>query len=173
MKTIIMACGLPRSGKTSFRNKLLNEKANIFTISADELRYLVHGERFNSKAEDVVWFIRSKIFEYILQQKKNVFVDETNTSAKRRKPIIELAKRFNYKIICVYFDISKEICIERAKFVNDEDIIPIINKMHAQFEPPEKEEGIDEILHIANDFNVEVELFTKSIARGLANELKS
>ena len=142
MKTIRILIGLPRSGKTTW---IQNNKTNEVIISADDLRYLVYNQKFWADGEPQVWYVRSILLKYIMSQGVNIIIDETNTLKQRREPIIRLAKQNGYKVIGIVCTTSKDRCICRAKQANQEDLIPIIEKMSDQYEIPIKDEGFDEI----------------------------
>lgn len=171
MKKLVMMCGLPRSGKTTFRNMLKEEVKDIFVISADELRYLIYGQRYFDGGEDFVWSTRDKIFKYMLIQSKTILIDETNTSIKRRKAIIELAKQFKYKVICVYVNTPLNICEGRAR-KDDNDLRVVMDRMSKYFQVPLKAEGVDVVTIEGNIEEEHIELMWKAIIKGLGKELK-
>lgn len=144
MPDIIILSGLPRSGKTTFAKEYMGR--GFVKISADDMRYLVYNQRFWAAGENLMWSIRNICLEYMLAQQLNIIIDETNTTAKRRSPIIKLAQQYNYNIIGVVIEsVTKEICIKRAKDTEREDIIPIIENQHHKFETLEKGEGFNVI----------------------------
>lgn len=135
---ISMMVGLPRSGKTTYIEK--NKYGVRVVVSADQLRYLVYGQRFWGPGEDFMWAIRKIILKMLMEQGVNIVIDETNTTATRRKPVINLAKKYGYSVEAVVIDTPKETCIERAKAEGDENLIPVIERMAEQFEPVQPEE---------------------------------
>lgn len=131
-KTVYIMVGLPRSGKSTYAEKYKGNKA---IISADQLRYLVYGQRFWGPGEDMMWAIRKIALTMLMEQGIDIVIDETNTTEARRKSIIELARKHNYIIEVVVINTPKEICIERARAEGDEKIIPVIERMAEQLEP--------------------------------------
>jgi len=140
MKQLMFTCGLPRSGKTTLRNYIV-ENTDLFIISADEIRMLVYGQRFFKQGEEIVWSIRNKILEYMLQQNKTILIDETNTSIRRRKPIIELANFFKCNATCLYLETPLDICLKRC--LNDDSLKAVIERQNKYFSIPLPEEGAD------------------------------
>lgn len=141
--------GLPRSGKTTYARNFPTTP----TISADQLRYLVYGQRFWEPGEDLMWSIRRIVLEMLLEQRVDIIIDETNTTAARRKPIIDLARKKGYEIQVIIINTPKEVCIERAKAEGDNAIIPVIERMAAQFEAVGEAEA-DSIIQV--DFKEEL-----------------
>lgn len=145
---IFILIGLPRSGKTTWRNK----NAKGLVISADDIRYKVYGQRFFGEGEHLMWAIRGILLNTALEQKLDgIVIDETNTTQKRRAPIIKKAKEWGYEIIAVWIKTSPEECIKRAELENDENIIPVIKRMAEQLEVPWQGEGFDGISYKPED----------------------
>lgn len=135
--TVFIMVGLPRSGKSTYAEKYKGNKA---IVSADQLRYLVYGQRFWGPGEDMMWAIRKIALTMLMEQGIDIVIDETNTTAARRKPIIELARKHGYFVEAVVIDTPKEVCVERAKADGDDNLITVIERMAAQYEPVAPEE---------------------------------
>lgn len=144
MKQIIIMVGLPRSGKTTWITN--NQPKGSIIVSGDDLRYIVYNQRFWAGGEPLMWSIRDMMLKYLMQQGVDIVIDETNTTKKRREPILKLAKKYGYYSIAnIVEGVWTDTCIARAKAEDDEVIIPVIERMAAQFELPKMEEGFDEI----------------------------
>lgn len=143
MQTLKMMIGLPRCGKSTWVQK---HKTNEVVISADDMRYLVYNQRYWGEGESLMWSIRGMFLKYLMQQGVDIIIDETNTTAERRKPILKLAKQYGYKVIgCVVEGSWVDECVKRAEETGQADLIPIIHKMAEQWEGPLFEEGFAEI----------------------------
>ena len=139
--TVYILVGLPRSGKSTLAERYKGYKA---IISADQLRYLVYGQRFWGTGEDMLWAIRKIALTMLLEQGIDIVIDETNTTIARRKPIIELARKHGYDVEAIVINTPKEVCIERAKAGGDDNLIPVIERMASQYEPV----SLDEVDYI-------------------------
>lgn len=125
-KKLIMTIGLPRCGKSTWAKQ---QKLPI--VNPDSIRLAMHGQRFCAKAEPFVWATAFIMTESLFLAGHDVVIlDATNTNEERRN---EWSRRFpeeEYEIIPVKFiDVTKEVCIERAKASGQEDLIPVIERM--------------------------------------------
>ena len=135
--TVYIMVGLPRSGKSTYAKRY---KGLYAIVSADQLRYLVYGQRFWGPGEDTMWAIRKIVLKMLMEQGIDIVIDETNTTVSRRKPIVDLAREYGYFVEAVVIDTPKETCIERARADGDDSLIPIIERMAGQFEPVQRDE---------------------------------
>ncbi len=147
--SIYMLIGLPRSGKSTWA-KRHQESEGTPIVSADNLRYLVYGQRFWGNGEQLMWAIRAIILNMLLEQDIDIIIDETNTTKERRKSIIDLARNYKHDVFGIVMIDSKGECIRRALSMNDETIIPVIERMAEQYaaEPPSIEEGFKDIIFV-------------------------
>ena len=129
---IILMVGLPRSGKTTWAKNYVQENSNTVIVSPDTIRLALHNHRFIGESEDFVWATHYLMVKTLLLEGYNVLVDATNITEKRRNPYFNKFK--GYEILTKVMNTSKEECIERAKLIKDEEIIPIIEKMANQYE---------------------------------------
>ncbi len=126
-KTLFITVGLPRSGKTTWARE-----QGCPIVNPDSIRLALHGQRYQSLAEPFVWSIAKLMVRALfLSGHDIVIVDATNNSAKRRKFWEDPEWKLDYHILKA----SKDLCIERAKSINDEEIIPVIQRMAVEHEP--------------------------------------
>lgn len=126
-KILVATVGLPRSGKSTWA---VSQAWPI--VNPDAIRLAIHGQRFNAQAEPFVWLVaKTMIRSLFLAGHKVVIVDACNTTRKRRDDLRSVEWETFFKVV----DTPKEVCLERATSENDGDIIPVIERMAAQYEP--------------------------------------
>lgn len=128
MKTLWMTVGLPRSGKTT---SAMGMKMPI--VNPDSIRIALHGQRFIGEAEPMVWAMAKYMVAALFEAgHDDVVLDATNTTVKRRDEWVD--ERWRRMFIPMAADETE--CLARAARLNDSYIVPIIEKMAAQYEPP-------------------------------------
>jgi predicted kinase len=126
--TLIMLCGLPRSGKTTFASSLPYPRVN-----PDSIRLAFHGHKFIAPAEPWVWlFAKTMVRALFFSDHKKIILDATNINRSRRDEW--KSKSWNRKLIIFPTDIGT--CLERA----DKELIPVIHDMALKMELPDEEE---------------------------------
>ena len=154
---LLVCCGVPASGKSTFAKQLVEEWNSIGTplyyLSSDELRGKFGTSESDQNVSYIVFkHIKQKIDELLPTQ--SVIVDATSINRKERKNYIDLAKKHNAEIIAYVFILPKEILskrnIERGQ--KGGRVVPehIIEKMINKFVPPTITEGFDNIIKIYN-----------------------
>ena len=135
MKTLYLAVGLPRSGKTTRARNM-----DMPIVNPDSIRIALHGKRFIGSAEPMVWAIARYMVAALFEAGHDaVVLDATNTTVKRRQ---EWADK-RWRRVFIVIPVDEATCIARAQREKDHDIIPIISKMVAQYEPPMDAEIMD------------------------------
>jgi len=153
VNTLILMCGLPRSGKTTIARKMGHP-----IVNPDSIRRALHGHRYVAQSEPYVWAIAKTMVESLFMAgHETVVVDATNTTEKRRDfwnaraiPVASKQEEFPKEAVFsfpvwkryVYFvDTDPEECMRRASEQRDYEIQPVIERMAAQFEYPEEIEA--------------------------------
>jgi predicted kinase len=128
---LILTVGIPRSGKSTWARE-----QNLPVVNPDSIRLALHGQRFQSLSEPFVWAIATVMVRALfLAGHSKIIVDATHTTKKRREFWKDKQWRYVFKV----FDTSKEICLKRAE--GDAEMIPVIERMHSQYEPLTPDEG--------------------------------
>lgn len=126
-KILVVTVGLPRSGKSTWA---VSQAWPI--VNPDAIRLAIHGQRFNAQAEPFVWLVaKTMIRSLFLAGHKIVILDACNTTRKRRDDLRSVEWETFFKVI----DTSAEVCHSRAALENDTEIMPVIERMAAQYEP--------------------------------------
>lgn len=131
-KTMIINVGYSGCGKTYFSKKLNYIHINNDTNSAPKIKNLLNNA---------------------LQNSDNIIIDNTNLNTINRLHYIDIAKKNNYNIICLYFNISLDICKHNniyRHYKYNQNIIPDIayNVQKKTFVEPSISEGFGEIIKI-------------------------
>jgi predicted kinase len=128
MNTLILTIGLPRSGKSTWARS-----TGYPVVNPDSIRLAIHGKAFDQKYEGKVWdTTRIMVKSLFIAGHETVILDATNVTAQRRVEWLSANYDVKYKI----FNTPLEVCIERAKLSNTEYLIPVIARMHKQWEYP-------------------------------------
>jgi len=148
-KRLVMTCGLPAAGKSGIVESYVDY--NYTLLSRD-----IEGGTLISL---------NKKLEALMIDGVDIVLDGTYTTKLSRSEVIELAKKYDYYIICLYFTTKIEDCMfnqvtrmirkydrlftELSDYskVNDPHMFPVaaLYKMNKHFETPELSEGIDDI----------------------------
>lgn len=131
MSQLIVTVGLPRSGKSTWARAQDHP-----IVNPDSIRLALHGQRFLPEAEPFVWAIaRCMVRALFLAGHETVILDACNTTKERRDEW--LAHDGAWIRVFKAFPTPAEECIRRARAEGDEEIVPVIVRMAAHFEPPE------------------------------------
>ena len=131
--TLILMVGLPRSGKSTWART-----QNVPIVCPDAIRLALHGHRFLQSAEPWVWAMAHLMVESLFRSGHEfVILDATNNTRRRRKEWINSP---TWKVRIQVIDTPSYKCIQRAKDEGDLDIIPVIERMSDQYEPPDPNE---------------------------------
>lgn len=129
---LILTVGLPKSGKSTWA-----KKQEIPIVNPDSIRLALHGKQFIAEAEEMVWTIAKYMVKSLfLAGHKEVILDATNITKKRRDQW--LSKYWNVYYKEIKTDVN--ICINRAKEINNDVLITIIDKMNKEYEPLTEDE---------------------------------
>lgn len=151
MAELVMMCGLPGCGKSTYA-----KKTGYVVCSSDEIRE-VFGISDNQKVfEELHKRIRSA-----LNDGKSVVYDATNLSRKRRIGFLQQVKQWkisDLKTRVVFFAVPLSIC-KKQNLMRDA-VVPnsVYDKFIRQIQIPDIEEGWDEV-EIIHDFRA----FDKSV----------
>lgn len=128
---LILTCGLPYSGKTSWARA-----QSVPIVNPDSVRRALHGERFLDAAEPWVWVIAKTMVRALFEAgHSSVIVDATHVSRKRR----DFWRDEGWHVSVAVFEASAQECVRRALEQGDPEIVPVIERMAREFEYPSDE----------------------------------
>jgi predicted kinase len=139
--TVVLAIGLPGSGKSSWF-----KRHNIVPLSSDMLRSILFDDPTEQRFQDLVFSnLRSMLRARLIAKRPLNYVDTTNLTPHERQNWVKLAKDYGYEIQAVYFDVPLEVCLERNQ--RRERVVPedVMRRMAAKLKAPTFEEGFSKV----------------------------
>jgi predicted kinase len=139
--TVVLAIGLPGSGKSSWF-----KRHNIRPLSSDLLRELLFDDATEQRFQDLVFSnLRSMLKARLVARRPVNYVDATNLTPHDRHSWIKLAKDYGYDVQGLYFDVPVDVCLERNQKRERVVAEDIMRKMAAKLKAPTFEEGFSKI----------------------------
>ncbi len=139
--TVVLAIGLPGSGKSSWF-----KRHNLRPLSSDLLRELLFDDAEEQRFQDLVFSnLRSMLKARLIARRPMSYVDATNLTPHDRQSWIKLAKDYGYDVQGVFFDVPLEVCMERHHRRNRVVSEDVMRKMAAKLKPPTFEEGFSKL----------------------------
>jgi predicted kinase len=139
--TVVLAIGLPGSGKSSWF-----KRNNITPLSSDMVRMLLFDDPQEQRFQDLVFSnLRSMLKARLIARRPLNYVDATNLTPHERSSWIKLAKDYGYEVQAVFFDVPLEVCLDRNRRrdrVVDEEVM---RRMSAKLKAPTFEEGFSKV----------------------------
>lgn len=134
MKAVLLMCGLPGSGKSTW---IKENKLEPYSISRDNLRLLYYGPLYNKyglesmpyASEKLVYEEYMRIVEMRMRNNSFIVLDNTHLKVSSINSIVNLAEYYGYKVFIKVMDTSVTECLRRnkgresIKFVPEEVII--------------------------------------------------
>ena len=166
MPELVMLCGIPTSGKSTYVEKLkkLDYWKDAVVLSTDdyiEKQAQRCGLTYNQIFDDVIDNATRELeleFSMAKDKGKNIIWDQTNLSVKtRKKKLVKLPSFYPRGVI--YFPISLEEALERNEN-REGKYIPksVLKRMYHQFEVPTIEEGFDYVEKVKSQGTIQSSL---------------
>jgi predicted kinase len=137
MFELVIFVGLQASGKSTFFGDRF--AATHTHVSKDLFR---NNKNRNRR--------QAQLIEAALQEGKSVVVDNTNPTAEKRRPLIELGRRYGAKIVGYYFESEVRRCLERNRQRTGKARVPDV-ALYATAKKlvrPSYLEGFDELFYV-------------------------
>ena len=159
-KEIIVMVGLPASGKSTHRDKMIAESGVDYVIvsSDDEIERfaLEEGSNYTEAFDKYVGratAIAKKKFRDAVKEGKHIIWDQTNLTPKKRRSILKDVGE-DYRKVAVVFELTDDELdrrINKRKSETGKDIpAHVMKSMAKSYLPPTKEEGFDNIIFVNN-----------------------
>jgi predicted kinase len=166
MPELVMLCGIPCSGKSTYVEKLkkLDYWKDAVVLSTDnyiEKEAQSLGLTYNQIFDDVISDATRELELAFIEAKdkgKNIIWDQTNLSIKaRKKKLAKLPSLYARGVI--YFDITLEEALRRNEN-REGKYIPksVLKRMYHQFEVPTIEEGFDYVEKVKSQGTIQSSL---------------
>ena len=142
MNVLIVLCGLPGSGKSTYA-KHITECGAFECVSTDQIRKELYGnESIQGNGQKVFETAFKELYVLGICGINAVF-DATNITSKSRKQVVKKLRDYYDLIICKYIDTPLDVCLHRNS--QRERVVPkeVILRMYNNFTTPSREEGFD------------------------------
>lgn len=124
--------GIARSGKSTICEQLARKTDNRprVIVCSDDIRLALSGDRFNPLCEDFVKGIKLTTIRALFYRSHYVIVDGTHTQLFHIEELAKIDPEFEYTVV----NTSAEECIRRAILTQQDDLIPVIQRMDKQLQ---------------------------------------
>jgi len=126
-KFVVMCVGYTHSGKTTFAKKLVKDVGEIVLLDNDEIATFINEKyplavfsdynkvKRTYKEPNLKFLLFQEVFKFCLRAGVNVIHSSGNLGKDSRQFIKINTKKYNYKLVTVYFNLPKELISERIK----------------------------------------------------------
>ena len=154
MSEMIMLCGLPTSGKSTYVKTLLAMPywSNAVVLSTDdyiqrvaESQSKTYNDVFKEYISEATQFMWEQL-QFAIFEGRDIIVDQTNLTRETRKKKTSRVSAGMYRKRAVYFEISLKEALERnkhrpGKFIPEK----VLTSMYHSFEIPNNTEDFETI----------------------------
>lgn len=141
--------GLPACGKTTYVRKYLCE---ALRVSLDDLRLMLTGRAYDRRHEPAVAAVGEAVLSTVLAHARawrtDLVFDATNVTRAVRRRSLRLAAAYDVVPVAIYLECPLEVALARNRRRPNPVPDEVIQRMHAQLEPPQKSEGFADVVVI-------------------------
>lgn len=148
--TLVILCGPPGSGKTSYAKKYIFENDNTIHLSSDSIRAELWGSEATQGDNSQVFTLMQQRAVEALNNGQSVVYDSTAMTRKDRTGIIAVCPQF-VQIECHIIFAPIPTCVARDATRERTVGKDVIDRMLKRFQMPYYDEGIDTIKIIDTD----------------------
>jgi len=126
--TLYVPIAASGSGKSTVCDALVQSNPEMLIFSLDRLRHEWYDpddykKAWEASAKDSQFMSKAnKLFQEMIKAGKDIFVDNTNLTPKRRSFYLAEANKNNYYTVAITFDIDLETIIARQKTRGDKEV---------------------------------------------------
>lgn len=136
--------GAPGSGKSTFRNTLLQGNPNVVCVCPDDNRRTLGGDSNNQAVSPAAFAMAKRQVQTALESGKSVIFDATNMYRKARKDFINIARGRGVEVNAVVFECTKQTLLQRNAKRGTEGgrCVPedVIDRMLGRYQRPDTTE---------------------------------
>jgi protein phosphatase len=114
--SLVVLIGPSGSGKSTFARKHFRPSE---VVSSDNCRYLVSDDENNQAATNDAFEVLHCIAAKRLGAGKLTVIDATNVQASTRKPLVELARRYDVLPVAIVLNLPESACFDRNRSRTD------------------------------------------------------
>lgn len=157
--TLFVPIGASGTGKSTYLKKLRETNPDILSFSFDDLRHEWYdkedyGRAFQLSTEDKEFNNKAyNVFRDMIKTGQDIYVDNTNLTAKRRAFYINEAKRRGYRTVGIEMPVDVETIVARQKTRGDKNVKETaVRDQFARLQRPQPNE-FDEV--VVSNHNLE------------------
>lgn len=139
-KVLTLTVGIPSSGKTTWA---LGAGFDV-AVSLDDCREALWGSSYIQNGLGglpIVLVMQEQIIKHAIAEKRSIVVHDTHIERNHRLPLIQLARKYGYRVQIVYFDVPHGRCLERNRCRINPVPRDIINRGIKRLEVPDASEA--------------------------------
>jgi predicted kinase len=144
MNKLIILCGPPASGKSTWSKKFETENPDVIRLSSDELRAKFGTGEEDQSVSGQVFAHMKRQTENLLKSGSDVMIDAMNMSKKARKDFVEIGRKLKAHIVAYVFEVPEAELKRRNKARSRTVPDFVIDKALASYQKPETPE-VDEV----------------------------
>lgn len=155
---LIMMCGLPGSGKTTYaKNNITITTAKKtyrpIVLSSDQIRKEIYGDETIQGDGNKVFTKLHKKAKEELKQGNDVVIDATYIKKKHRIHFLKELKKIPCIPVCIVMATEYSLCILNNYSRNRKVPKEVIKRMLLNWQPPHYGEGFDKISYVFSYYN--------------------
>jgi len=143
MKQMVLMVGVPGSGKSTVSQRLIDK--GFAVLNADSIRQELWGDANDQREPEKVFEVFHQRMDVLLDEGKDIIIDNANTNPRHREQLITRAKAKGYTDIQLWIlDVPLETCLQRNRDRQRNVREDIVTKMHNTLNGtgrPKKHEG--------------------------------